>query len=611
MSDSNTPPSFMQSLGEEVRDLWQDLRFGWRQTAVQLRNSLRNMRRAKVDYIIFNLEGDIPQRSEPPRSFIQRQLPLPTPALSLDRLNQRFRAIADASNVDGVLLILNGFATEWATLENLRASVKRLRAAGKEVVVYTPFLTTANYFVATAADRIIAPPSAEFNVVGLQSEALFLKDAFARVGVEFEAIQISPYKSAFDQFAKSDMSPELREMLTWLLDERFDLLVTAIANGRSQEPDAVRALIDQAPFFAQAALDAGLIDAVGYEDDLESILFASPNEEAASPETAETVEEEPETAVSDPKKRLLTWAEARPLLLEKARRTQQKYIGVISLEGSIMPGESRNPPVDLPIPLIGGQTAGDRTLLQQFRYAEKQEEMAALIFHVDSPGGSALASDLIHREMVRLAKKKPVLVYMGNVAASGGYYVSAGAQHIMLQTGTITGSIGVISGAVNTQALYEKSGINRVAIKRGAHADVFSPSGPLTDENREVLWQSIVEVYRQFKEVVANGRDIHGDELEALCQGKVWTGRQAVANGLADSIGDFVDAVHKAAELAGLTVDEQTAVSVVDIYPRSGRYQLPQATDTAVQLAQLLSSERLTPLIGKPLLLIPFDIKVE
>ncbi|MCA9958444.1 MAG: signal peptide peptidase SppA, partial [Anaerolineales bacterium] len=473
------------------------------------------------------------------------------------------------------------------------------RAAGKETVVYTPYLDVAHYFAATAADRIVTPPGAQFNVLGLRTEVQFLKDALAQIGIQADFIAISPYKTAGNQFSQAEFTPEHREQLEWLLDEQFDMLVQGMANGRHKTAEEMQTLINQAPFFAEDAKQHGLVDHVGYEDELPLLL---------------AVHEESETEGSDtpPQANLQSWEKAMPHLMEKVRRHTRQFIGVVSLEGAIVMGPSRQPPVDLPLPFVGGDTAGEQTLLRLLRKAEAMDNMAALIFHVDSGGGSALASDLIGRQIQRIARKKPVLVYMGNVAASGGYYVSAYGRHIMSQSGTITGSIGVIMGRVSMKGLYERLHINQAHLDRGEHIGLYRNTTPMTDEERQLFRNDIVEIYSQFKQVVANGRNLPYDDLDPICEGRVWTGRQALAHKLVDSHGDFIDAIEQAAAMAELPTDDQHTIPVVNLYPKNDDHVLPQPfpADTLTGLAQWALGEPWREWQGQPMLLLPFTIRV-
>lgn len=601
---------FAANLRRSLRDLDSTLADRWAEAAVNVRNWRRRRRHAEMDYIVMSLSGSFPEREGPPRNFIERRLPLPAPGLSLQAFNRRVQLIAEADNINGVVFLLRNLSAGLSTLQNLRQAILRLRAAGKEVVIFTPTLDMRHYYIATAADRIIAPPSAKFDAIGLYAEVTFLKDALARAGVGVDVIQISPYKTAFDRLGQSDLTPEYREQLGWLLDEQYDLLTAAMAEGRGMSRAHLQALIDLSPMTVEAARESGLIDDIAYDDELARLL-APPRPPAKSDEADNDATSE--VAAGPPTAKLKLWSEARRLLMETYHRPTRQYVGVISLEGAISMGPSRTSPIDLPIPLIGGGTTiGEQTAVRLLRQAEKQRDMAALILHVDSGGGSALASDLIGRQVALLAKKKPVLVYMGNLAASGGYYISAPARHIMSQTGTITGSIGVIMAHIATTGLLDMLSVNRTALQRGDNAGLYLDSDPLNDRTRALYYQEIAHTYEQFKTVVAIGRNLPPEALDPICQGRVWTGRQAQQHQLVDSHGDFLDAIRQAAELGNVPADDVYAVSVVDLYAKNSSYVLPSAGATAWlgEARAWLAGERVREWTGQPLALMPFDFRL-
>ncbi len=615
MSDSTGSNDFFTTLGGELKQVWQDLRNEGRQTAVSLRNGLRLLRRAELDYVVMAIGGAMPERAEPPRSFIERQLPLPDPALSLEEFNERLTRLAEADNIRGLVLVCQGVSAGFATMQNIRRSLERLKAAGKTVVVYTPYLDLRHYFLASVADRLIIPPSTQFDAYGLHSEITYLKNGLNRIGVGVEVVQISPYKASANPFVNEAMTPEEKEQFDWLLDDLYDQLTQAMADGRSLPQTTVQELMNQVPLTAEAALAAGLVDDIAYQDELAYLLAEVPEPISEPAEAEESTEAEEGTEADSaaderPKAVLLDWPKAERRLTEVARQRSRKFIGVISIEGAINMGSSQNPPIDLPIPLIGGQIAGEQTLVYLLRQAEQLDDMAGLILYVDSPGGSALASDLIGREIQRLNQKKPVLAYMGNTAASGGYYVSAYARHIMSQPLTVTGSIGVVGFRLHTQGLYEKLGVNRVALNRGEHAGFFSDMRPLTPDERTTWENLIVHAYGQFKAVVAEGRQLPYDELDPICLGRVWTGRQALERQLVDSHGDFIDAVHKLAELAELPDPTSHDIPVVNLYAKHTRHVTPQPFEMAEQIASWLSPERLAAFNQKPLFLSPYFIKL-
>ncbi len=625
MSDKGNGSDFFTDLKRDINQFHQSVSNNWFIFTTMLRNQLRTLRGLKLDYVIIPLEGSLPERASPPRSFIERQLPLPPPPFSMQALNYRLQAIADADNIKGVLFIFRGLNARLATLQNLRKSILRLRETGKEVVVFTPYLDMTHYYVATAADRIIVPPSAQFDVLGLNAELIFIKDALNRIGIKPDAIQISPYKTGPNMYSESTITPEQREQLEWQLDEWFDMITNEMAAGRNQSQDELKRLIDRAPLFSEDTLANGLVDYLAYEDELVYILAEQSDNEG------EIVSDEAESEISDreevkegssvekkngnrPKARIFPWGKAYSMLMEKPRHYSRKFIGVISLQGTILMGPSQNSPIDLPIPFFSETIAGEQTLVKLLRQVEKMDDMAALIFHVDSGGGSALASDLIGRQIERISQKKPVVLYMGNVAASGGYYVGAHASHIMCQTGTVTGSIGVWILHFSTQDLYQTVSINRVNLERGKRASLYSDSDPLSDEERKIYEDIILNSYKKFKHIVAKGRALSYTELDPICEGRVWTGRQALKHKLVDSHGDFVDAMRKAAELAKLTYDDNHAVPIVNFYPKNSRHTPPkpfEAAETIVEMGRIFFGEQLKSLSRHPLMMMPFDIKLK
>ncbi len=621
---------FTKELNREWRQLGRSLANGWANARLSLRNGWRRLNKAQLDYIVLPVGGSFPERSGPPRGFIERRLPLPPDPLSLELLNARLLAVANADNVRGVVFIFREFSAGLATLQNFRAAIGRLRASGKEAIVYTPYLDLPHYYAASAADLIVAPPGAKFEVLGLFTEVTFLKDALARLGLQADVVQISPYKTAYDRLSQSDLTPEAREQLEWLLDDQFDMLTADMAAGRGLDQADIRRFIDQAPFSVEEAQAAGLIDHVGFDDELAVILGQridaisdrkpnpTPEPDAAGVSTqgidVDTTirpEAKPETKKELRRARLRSWREGRGLLTEKAHHRTRRYVGVVSLEGLINMGSSRKPPVDLPIPLIGGEMAGEQTLVSLLRKAEKLEDMAALILHVDSGGGSALASDLIGRQIEQLGARKPVVVYMGNMAASGGYYVAAPGQHIMCQPGTLTGSIGVIMAKISTAGLYDRLSLNRVSLERGRHAGLYRDMEPMTAEERALFRRVIDETYEDFLEVVARGRKLPREQVEALGGGRVWTGRQALGHGLVDSHGDFLEAIKKAAELAALPHDDPRAITVRNLFPAGSGYVLPAPLSAQLMeaAAGLLLDPQLRELSGRPLMLLPYDLR--
>ncbi|MFW6082969.1 MAG: signal peptide peptidase SppA, partial [Chloroflexota bacterium] len=408
-------------------------------------------------------------------------------------------------------------------------------------------------FLASACDQIILPPSGRLSVLGLRSEVLFLQETLSMAGIEADLESIAEYKVTSNMFRCNSMTAPHREMLNSILDSVFDTVVTAISEGRDMSSEDARRLIDSMPMMPADALKAGLIDGTLYEDELPAHLAAEAEEASPGSRGTETTNRVP----------LVTWDQAARWLKQPLSWTTRNRIGVISLKGMIVPGKSRRMPAPVPLPIQA--QAGAETLTAALRQAEADPLISAVILHVDSPGGSSLASDLIWRQVQRLGRQKPVVVLMGEQAASGGYYLSAPARHIVARPTTLTGSIGIWGGKFIVDDLYERLKVGRQELQRGARADLYTELRPFDEEEREQVRRELEETYARFKQVVVQGRDLTEEDVEALARGRVWTGEQAASLGLVDELGDFETALEAAKALADLDPDRD--YSIVEIAP--------------------------------------------
>jgi protease-4 len=541
-----------------------------------LRNVWRRLLRRRVDYVRIELGGGLPEFAARPPWWQRRLLQARAP-VSLQELRRQLERIAADPHASGVLLRINGLATGWATLQSLRDAIAHFRAGGKRVVAYVLTPDMAGYYAACAADAIVVPPSATLMIVGLRAEIQFLKDALAKVGLAADVEAVSPYKAAGETFVRSDISPENRAQLERLLDGRFAEVLRAIGVGRSKTSQEARALIDQAPWSAGAALDAGLVDGLCYEDELEAYLKIG--------------EREP---------KILGWGEAHKALRLTPKRYRRKVVGVVAVEGMITTGNSRNLP--LPLPLIGGQQAGADSVSQALRQAERNRRVAAIVLYINSRGGDAFASDLMWREVLRVRRKKPVVVAMGDAAASGGYYIAAPASTIIAQPGTLTGSIGVILLRPITAGLFERAGINTVVLSRGAHSGVLSITEPPTESERLALRDLIFTSYAEFKQRVREGRALAEEQLDPIAGGRVWLGQEALELGLVDQLGGLPEALLRAQALAGLPQERDGSLLLL----RGGRGGLPPQPfplDKPIDIARAIEAALRTRVWA----LLPFD----
>lgn len=486
------------------------------------------------DFVLFVLDEDLPALPDPPRPLWQR---LTTPSrLSLKELGERFDAIARDTRIKGVVLHLRPAGMPMATLQDLREKVAQLRKAHKRVVAWAPFYSTATYYLACACDEILLMPSGLVQALGFSDTRVFLKEGLARFGIAADFVQVSPYKSAADPLTKSEMSPELREQLTWLLESNHNELVTAIAEGRLLNDEGARYLIDHSPYGDDIAVDKHVVDRVLAEEKLPDHLRRDTG-----------------SAVT-----IGTWDRARRKLRVPAPKFRLgRYVAILRIDGVIIDGRSGRLPVKPPvdIPLLGDARAGDLSVVQVARQVAADKRAAAAVLYVNSRGGSSTASEAMRQALNVIAARKPLVVVMGPVAASGGYWVATPGAWIIARPGTLTGSIGVLTGKMVTGPLWSKLLFNRETIAFGERVTMDTDERPYSDAERGIVKREIDRIYRAFIDVVAASRKLPAATVESIAAGKVWTGRQALERKLVDELGGLQAGVDKARSLAGLKAD--------------------------------------------------------
>jgi protease-4 len=437
-------------------------------------------------------------------------------------LLRRLRALRTDRDVGAVAVKIEGLPLGAGRIEELRGALAEI-AERRPVLAYVTGGGTTEYWLATAATAIAVPPGATLDVSGLAVSRLYLRDALARLGVVFEVVARGPFKTAPEPLVRQDATPEAREMTDALLDDVFARFVADVAAARRLPPERVRALVDEALLSADEAKRTGLVDEVIWPDEVEGwarqrvgrrVHLAGPYR-------------------PDPERRAQRWG--RPDVVE-----------VIRVEGAIVPGRSRSGP--------GGREllAGADTLVEQLERAAEDRQVKAIVLRVDSPGGDGLASDLVWREVVRARRRKPVVASMGDVAASGGYLVAAGADAIVAEPSTLTGSIGVFALKPDLSGLLAKLRIAREAYPRGENAQVASVAKPWSASERRAVERQIDVFYDLFLDRVAEGRKLAREDVEPIAGGRVWTGQQALDRRLVDALGSLHDAVALARTRAGL-----------------------------------------------------------
>lgn len=458
------------------------------------------------------------------------------------------KAKVDA-RVSGILLRPTGFSTPyWAKVQEIRDAVLDFRASGKPVYAYLEYGGEREYYLASAADKVFLMPSSPLDVKGIATLQLFLRGTLDLIGVFPDLHHVGDYKTAVNTFTEKGYTPAHKEMDASLNGSLFDALVVGIAEGRKKTPDEVRALIDQGPFLSDAAVKAGLVDDLAYEDEARDAMHEAIGEE----DDDRDIDGEAYAQVS-----------AASLGLNRGPR-----IGVIYASGAITGGRSGFDP-------LNGATVGSDTLIEHIREARKDRSLKALVLRIDSPGGSATASDAIWHELMMAKDEleaRPLVASMSDLAASGGYYLAMAADAIVAQPSTLTGSIGIFGGKYVTSGLYGKLGAHIDSTSHGRFAEMDSPARPFTTEETSKFQHQLQAFYDQFIEKVAASRGKTPAEIHAIAQGRVWTGQQAHQNGLVDALGGLDRAVALAKARAQIDPDED--VELVVFPPRRSFYEV-------------------------------------
>lgn len=477
-------------------------------------------------YLEIKLEGRLEDYS-PSIPFLEF---FPETTVSLYDTWMNLRKAARDSRIKAVVIKFGMLEADWAKMEELRQSVLAFRESGKPVIAYFEESPEADkeYYLATACDRIVLHPLGWLGINGLAAYVPFFKGTLDRLGIKAEFEHIEEYKTAYNQFTESGFTPAHREMLLSIYEDIFNYYLKEIATARHKTPEEMRQLIDKGYFKGREAVASGLVDELAYEDQ----LFQKSNLEKYRELTRITNEK---------------YASVRP---EGLGLNLGKKVALIFAGGTILSGSAEQ------------VVLGSETFSRWLRAAVKDKSIEAIIVRVDSPGGSAVGSDIIWHELVKARAEKPVIISMSGLAGSGGYWLSLGGHRIIAQPQTLTGSIGVIAGKFSFAGLMEKLGLTADRLVIGKNADAFSPYRSFTPEERKILREEIGYIYEQFLERVATARNLPLEEVERLGRGRVWTGRQARDLKLVDDLGGLFQAMEAARELAGIPPETELRLVV-------------------------------------------------
>ena len=518
-----------------------------------------------------SLEGALPEGAQVPGLFGEINE-------TFDSTLKRIEKAADDNRVQGLVLHINEPKLGWGKLNSLRQTIAKVRKSGKKVYAYLDNASTQEYLLATACDEVVMPESGVVLMTGVRAEVTFFKNLLDMIGVQAEMLRVGEFKSAAEPFTRTDMSPAFRKEMEELLDGFYGEMTKIISESRKLSEEKAAAAIDEGPLTAKRAKELGLIDRIAYEDELKGIVTGG--EKSKLQLLKKYGKKKLDTDFSGfagmiKFMELLTGAESG------TRKSTADKIAVIYAVGPIKTGKSK---ADL---FSDDVSMGSETIIKAIRKASEDKTVKAIVLRVDSPGGSALASDLMWRELQIV--KKPVVVSMGNVAASGGYYISMGAQKIFAEPGTITGSIGVVGGKLALEKLYGKIGLTTSVIQRGKNGGVLSSTTPFTEGERAAMQKLLNDIYDQFTQKAAKGRHMEHAVLEKLARGRIYTGRRAKELKLIDEIGTLDDAVLEAQKLAKL-----------DPSAKIERMQLPKPVSPLEQLFGPLDPESSTSVSVTP-----------
>ena len=493
--------------------------------------------------LVFNLSTQV-KDSLPPANLAQAFSGKEQEIITLRRVLQ---SIDEATKDDRIVAMFldgrrGGSPNGYATMEEVRTALEKFKAAGKKIIAYDVTLSEREYYLSSLADEVIVNPMGMMELNGLSSKQMFFKGALEKYGVGVQVIRVGDYKSAVEPYLRTDLSPANKEQTKALISDLWGKFLTTVADSRKLDTAELQNLVDAKGYLEpQEAAKAGLIDRVGYYDNVVTKL--------------RELTEETEEAESFRQVDLGSYADRMIPSSELTSEAAEK-VAVVYAEGAIVGGTGSI------------ETIGSDRFAEEFRELREDDSVKAIVLRVNSPGGSATASEVILREILLTKKKKPVIVSMGNVAASGGYWIAAGANQIFAEENTVTGSIGVFGLLSNIQEIANENGVTWDVVKTGEFADIDSNVRPKTEAELAIYQQSVDKTYRLFLRKVSRYRNLPVEKVKEIARGRVWSGKEAVNIGLVDRLGGLESAIAYAAKEANLGDSWQ-----LEEYPQQNRFE--------------------------------------
>jgi len=527
--------------------------------------------------------------------------------VSLPDLCSVLRKAAVDPRIKGVCVKIDPLSTGWSKLQEIRRHVDHFKASGKYSIAFLERASEKEMYLASAFGEIYAPPSASVSLRGISVKGTFLRGTLDKIGIEPEVRRIGDYKSAGDQLLRDSMSEYQREQLSALLEDIYADFVEGLAMARGKTVQEVEAIVDEGIFDMERLMEVGMVDGLKYNDEIEDMLKERTDGKEdelrfvkfkkyrkVNPKAFGLTKGKKTIAVlrwvsdsTDTRSARVFPSQSHSLTLTLTRtHSLHSLCSFARTSGAIVGGEGQNNVI-----------TADKVIMQ-LRALKKNKKIAAVVLRVDSPGGDALASDLMWREIKKLGEEKPVIASMSDVAASGGYYMAMGCNKIVAEALTITGSIGVVTGKFCTAELAKKIGYASETISKGTYAEILNDARPFNDKEAELFDKAAWHAYESFRNKAAESRGMSVDDMQSVAQGRVWTGKCAATIGLVDEIGGLNKAIQLAKEAAEIPTDDKVAVREVSRAGTSPIQLLTGGGSASVQLQALVTMASLA--LGGP-----------
>jgi protease-4 len=540
---------------------------------------------ARDSYLQLDIYGELPERESP--EPIARLLSTEVP--TMNGLLECLRKAKIDDNILGVILRPLGISAGWGKLDELKQALEDFKSSGKKVYVYLEMASNREYYLALSGDMIFGPSEGLLFINGLMGGGYFIKGTLDKIGVKADFIKHGKYKDYPEMFTRTDMSPAAKQMVSSLLDDIYKRYLSEVSDSRQISQEQAAQIINTGLYSLKDAFNKDIIDTLLYYNDFKGYL----------------------KQLDQKRPRLVSYHRYKNIPFSKLGIKATNYFALIYAVGTIVSG-------------YGNEFGEDGLIVSEsmaanIKRAAEDKSVKAIVIRIDSPGGSGTAADIIWNEINKARSEKPVVVSISSLGASGGYYLAMPADSIFAEPSSIVGSIGVFSGKFSLEGLYKKLGINKELIPRGKNADIFSETTLFSENQRKIIQNQINEFYRDFVSKAAEGRHMTYQEVDEIAQGRVWTGSQAIRNGLVDRLGGLDDAMTTAKIMAGIPPEDFVKLK---IYPQQQSY-LERLLSSGIQihysvLFDKLPSSVLAYMKGflyyhnyEPLLLLPFYPEIQ